>query len=68
VRTCRFDENAVLIGRRTLSRRLRRAGFEITDSRYRIFFPRPLSALRPLERFLTWLPLGAQYYVVGRKC
>ena len=68
VNTCQFDENAVLIGRGALSRRLQRAGFEIAARRYRIFFPRPLKSLRPLERFLTWLPLGAQYYLVGRKC
>jgi hypothetical protein len=31
--------------------------------RYRVFFPRALAALRPMENALSWLPLGAQYYV-----
>jgi hypothetical protein len=34
--------------------------------RYRVFFPHALAALRPLERLLAWLPLGAQYYVCAR--
>jgi hypothetical protein len=29
--------------------------------RYRMFFPRVLRSLRPLERALRWLPLGARY-------
>ena len=29
---------------------------------YRIFFPRLLARLRPLERFLTKIPVGAQYF------
>jgi hypothetical protein len=35
--------------------------------RYRVFFPRFLRALRNLERWMTWLPLGAQYYVLAVK-
>ena len=33
--------------------------------RYRLFFPRALRALRPLERWLTACPLGAQYLIYG---
>lgn len=61
VNTCPFDANAVLIGARMLRERLRAAGFGRVSLVYRIFFPRALSALRPLERVLTRLPLGAQY-------
>ncbi len=39
------------------------AGFPEMKTVFRIFFPRMLAKLRPLERFLTSLPLGAQYYV-----
>lgn len=67
VNTCAFDENAVLIGARALRGRVRAAGFTSARVKYRIFFPGPLRALRPLERRLTWLPLGAQYYVLARK-
>jgi len=30
-------------------------------------FPHALRALRPIERWLTRLPLGAQYLVLARK-
>jgi ubiquinone/menaquinone biosynthesis C-methylase UbiE len=67
VDTCPFDENAVLIRAASMLRRVRGAGFPDASAKYRIFFPHILRALRPLERRLTWLPLGAQYYVLGRK-
>jgi hypothetical protein len=47
----------------TLKRRLLDAGFSGATARYRLFFPRALRLLRPLEQFMKWLPLGAQYYV-----
>ena len=46
---------------------MRAAGFAGAAIRYRIFFPHALRGLRPLEAKMTWLPLGAQYYVVARK-
>jgi SAM-dependent methyltransferase len=67
VRTCPFDENARLISGPAMRRRLRDAGLTDVVLRYRIFFPGPLSGLRPLERYLTRVGLGAQYYVLGRK-
>jgi SAM-dependent methyltransferase len=67
VNTCPFDENAVLIRARTMTQTLERAGFRETEVKYRIFFPRALRWLRPLENFLGWLPLGAQYYALAKK-
>lgn len=67
VNTCAFDEHAELMTARTLRARARAAGFAGVRSRYRIFFPRALRVLRPLEAHLAWLPLGAQYYVAARK-
>jgi SAM-dependent methyltransferase len=67
VDTCAFDENAELIAARTMRSRVRAAGFVAPEIRYRIFFPRPLRALRPLEAKLTWLPLGAQYFIAARR-
>jgi ubiquinone/menaquinone biosynthesis C-methylase UbiE len=66
VNTCPFDENAVLIGAPTMRRRVRAAGFGNARVKYRIFFPHFLRTLRPLEPKLTWLPLGAQYYVLAQ--
>jgi ubiquinone/menaquinone biosynthesis C-methylase UbiE len=67
VNTCSFDENAVLILGRAMKQRLARAGFRDAEVKYRVFFPRVLKWLRPLENFLGWLPLGAQYYVLAKK-
>jgi SAM-dependent methyltransferase len=67
VRTCSFDENAILIGARTLSAKLEAAGFERPRIRYRVFFPAALRWLRVMEDRLGWLPLGAQYYVCGKR-
>jgi len=66
VRTCQFDENAVLIRAAEMVHRVQKAGFIDIDRHYRIFFPGPLRGLRPLERWLRWCPLGAQYSVFAR--
>lgn len=67
VRNCPFDENARLISAPDMCRRISAAGFSETRIRYRIFFPRGLRALRFLEKKMTWLPLGAQYYALAIK-
>lgn len=66
VNSCPLDENAILIRARELRRRCEAAGFRQVRSQYRVFFPAPLRALRPLENWLRWLPLGAQYFVSAR--
>jgi ubiquinone/menaquinone biosynthesis C-methylase UbiE len=65
VNTCPFDLNAVLITAPELKRRMEAAGFASVSTAYRIFFPNLLKSLRPLEAYMTWLPLGAQYRCVG---
>lgn len=67
VDTCPFDANAVLIRARTMRARVRAAGLDNVALAYRIFFPGSLRILRPLERYLEWLPLGAQYRICARK-
>jgi SAM-dependent methyltransferase len=67
VDTCPFDENAVLIRAPTMRRRVLAAAFADARVNYRIFFPHALRGLRGLEPGLTWLPLGAQYYVRASK-
>lgn len=65
VKACAFDENAVLLPSRQLRGALSKAGFVSLHTRYTLFFPHALRALRGLERSLWWNPLGAQYYVAG---
>ena len=67
VNTCAFDENAVLLKRCQVRNVLREAGMEVVMQEYRVFFPAFLKLLRPLEKYLAWLPLGAQHFVVGKK-
>jgi SAM-dependent methyltransferase len=67
VNTCPFDANAKLIPARVLARRLQAAGWTSPQIRYNLFFPRSLSRLRPIERWLGWLPLGAQYVAFARR-
>jgi len=62
---CEFDEDAVLIPAKVFKARQQAAGFKTVAVRYTGFFPGPLRALRPLERFLTAAPIGAQYYTVA---
>lgn len=67
VRDCPFDEDAILLPRAESLRLFDGAGFRDQRLDYIVFFPRQLSLLRPLEKALGWLPLGAQYVVQGRK-
>ncbi|HEY1236950.1 MAG TPA: class I SAM-dependent methyltransferase [Solirubrobacterales bacterium] len=67
VRGCEFDRDAELLSRREASRLLSTAGVEDLDGRYILFFTRDSSLLRGIERRLGWLPLGAQYAVVGQR-
>jgi SAM-dependent methyltransferase len=62
VEDCPFDENAVLISAGSMRRRLSAAGLAPRRIAYRIFFPHFLRSLRGLEKYLSRLPLGAQYY------
>jgi ubiquinone/menaquinone biosynthesis C-methylase UbiE len=61
VHTCEFDQDAQLVRPRVLRGCLKAAGFSVVKVRFRIFFPHFLRGLRPLEEWMTFLPLGAQY-------
>jgi SAM-dependent methyltransferase len=60
---CPFDADAEMFSLGTALGLARQAGFARERHGYTLFFPRPLRALRGLERWIPWLPLGAQYYV-----
>jgi len=67
VKHCPFDENAILIHANRLQQCANQAGFNKARVGYRLFFPYFLRWLRPLESWMTRLPLGAQYYVTAQK-
>lgn len=67
VNACPFDINAKLISAGAMRARLRAAGFTRISLAYRIFFPAALSFMRPWERVLTRVPLGAQYRLCAQK-
>ena len=65
VRSCAFDEDAVLLGPCYARRILRESGFELCKLQFIVFFPEALSLLLPLEALLHAVPFGAQYCVVA---
>ncbi len=67
VNQCPFDENAVLISQPAFTKKLHAVGLQHVSHQYRLFFPGFLSFARGLEKFLTWCPIGAQYFVYGFK-
>lgn len=67
VNTCPFDVNARLIAAPALKASVAAAGYEPLATWYRIFFPRGLAALRPLEKLMHGLPVGAQYCAIARR-
>ena len=67
VKTCPFDENAVLLRKNEVKKLLENTGLQTIIEEYRVFFPAFLKILRPSEQYLKWLPLGGQYFVVAKK-
>jgi SAM-dependent methyltransferase len=67
VNRCPFDADAVLLSRRLTTKLLARAKLDVVESRFFLFFPFRFPSGRVIERFLGPLPLGGQYYAVGRR-
>lgn len=67
VKTCEFDDDAILLFPWTARRTLRDAGFTDVALDYIVFFPRTLAFLRRLEPRLRRLALGAQQMLVGTR-
>lgn len=60
---CPFDVDAEMIRKKDMILLSSSAGLRVVEAGYALFFPRQLRALRFFEPYLSWLPLGAQYYV-----
>ncbi|MDA0692892.1 MAG: class I SAM-dependent methyltransferase [Nitrospinae bacterium] len=65
VKDCIFDQDAVLISPGKMKRQFRNAGISKLQVTFTTFFPQSLKFLVPLEPWLGWCPLGAQYLLVG---
>jgi SAM-dependent methyltransferase len=63
VNTCPFDVDAQLLRPREMISSLKHAGFSIIKRDFILFFPSALRLLRPIERYMSFMPLGGQYVV-----
>ncbi len=66
VHRCELDDDAVLLGMGKVRRLFRKAVCRLTETGYLIFTPYRSPVFSALDRWLSWLPLGAQYYVCSR--
>jgi SAM-dependent methyltransferase len=66
VRRVPFDEGVVLLKPHEAMRLLQRAGFATEGPWFYFFFPAFLRPFRRIEPVLKRIPLGAQYFVIGR--
>jgi SAM-dependent methyltransferase len=62
-----FDRAAVPLSPPEARRTIEAAGFRVPSLRSLFYFPRLLAFLRPAERLLARVPLGAQYWVLAAK-
>jgi SAM-dependent methyltransferase len=67
VSQCEFDRDAILLFPAPTRKLLAEAGFEIIATQYLFIFPASLKVLKPLEKYFSSLPLGAQYQILCRK-
>lgn len=69
VKTCDFDKDAKLLGHTYCRKLLKKAGFIAVKIKFILFFPRKgiLAKLIDIEKALSWLPFGGQYYYRCKK-
>lgn len=69
VKDCVFDHDAVLVRSAELENKIMQTKFKSVKTRFTIFFPRSklFKFFVKLEKYLAWLPLGGQYYVLSVK-
>lgn len=67
VSRCDLDEDANLLQMNNVKQLLGRDSSRVEDRGYILFTPFRGNLFSFLDRHLGWLPLGAQYYVAGKK-
>ncbi len=67
VSRCEFDRDAVLLHKKNLKKLFRKMKFSVFNQGFIVFFPFKNSIFRKIESYLKWLPLGAQFYLLGKK-
>ena len=69
VNTCPFDKDAVLLPPYRLKKTLKELNNKTTELNFILFFPRHklFNFFIRLEKHLTWLPIGGQYYTKSVK-
>jgi len=65
VRNIPFDDGVILVTPNQARSLLERANFRTSRPTFYFFFPAFLRALRRIEPMLSWIPIGAQYFVVA---
>ena len=67
VNTCEFDKNAVLLKPNVMKALVRETGLDIINQGYTLFFPTSIRYFQPVEKYMSGLPFGAQYYIQAQK-
>ncbi len=66
VNNCPLDENAVLLKASSLQKLFERTSLIAIQKKFILFTPFAHGLFRRFDSVLGWLPLGAQYYILGR--
>ena len=67
VNNCEWDDDAIMLKSKESKSLLSTAGLFGIKTGYFLFFPDFLKIFSSLEKHLSWLPLGGQYYTHGTK-
>jgi len=65
---CPLDTDIELIKASSIIRMFKEIGLTDIYRGYSLFFPGKMKLLRKMEKYMRWLPLGGQYFVIGKKC
>ena len=64
---CPLDKNAKMIYLKNIVSLAQMTGMKVVSKKYTLFFPKQLSFLKFVEKFISWIPIGAQYYIILKK-